>query len=332
MKAVLLLGLPLLLMAAQDAPAPYALATLNVQQGGTRDAEGIYRGGAYTQVDSFAPPAEHGPRDALIAFEGPGWESDKVAYRLYLDERNVPDIYGKRLPRPVLPHIGQGKDDYHAMADWGQDILQVNQSLGAGGIGVMRANAETRRWGVTQLGRSRISATVVNAPGRAAVRVTSLGFAGKDGPADLSALYALPAGSRITEVTADVRGSVPEMIAGIIRHPGVEIVRGASGRWAFIGTWGVQSLAKDELGMVLFYRTDSIGALDIGETDISISFCNPSHFRYAFAAAWIQEPGAPKTRAAFEAWAGSAAADFDRADEAPAARPCQISRGIAVTG
>lgn len=319
MKAALLLGLPLLLMAAQDAPAPYALATLNVQQGGTRDAEGVYRGGSFHLVDSFTPPAEHGPRDALIAFEGPGWESDKVAYRLYLDERNVPDIYGKKLPAPVLPRIGQGKDDYHAMADWGQDILQVNQSLGAGGIGVWRG-------GVTQLGKSQISAMVVNAPGRAAVRVTSLGFAGKNGPADLSAVYALPAGSRITEVTADVRGSVPEMIAGIIRHPEVEIVRGSTGRWAYIGTWGVQSLAKDELGMVLFYRLDSVGAVDVGATDISIGFCDPRHFRYAFAAAWIQEPGAPKTLAAFDAWAKSATGEFDRADEAPAATPCTMRR------
>lgn len=325
MKRALLLGLPLLLMAAQDAPpAAYALATLNVQQGGTRDAEGVYRGGTFTLVGSFTPPAEHGPRDALIAFEGPGWESDKVAYRLYLDERNVPDIYGKKLPRPVLPHIGQGKDDYHAMADWGQDILQVNQSLGTGGIGVMRDGK------VTQLGKSRISAMVINAPERAAVLVTSLGFAGTDGPADMTATYSIAAGSRITEVEANVRGSVPEMIAGIIRHPSVALVSGKAGKWSYVGTWGVQSLAKDELGMVLFYRTDSVEQTQprIGATDISISFCRPSHFRYAFAAAWIQEPGAPKTLAAFDAWARSAAAEFDRTDQVPEDDPCILIKGF----
>lgn len=323
MKAALL-ALPLLLLAAQDAPAPYALATLNVQQGGTRDAEGVYRGGTFKLVDSFTPPAEHGPRDALIAFEGPGWESDKVAYRLYLDDRNVPDIYGKRLPRPVLPHIGQGKDDYHAMADWGQDILQVNQSLGAGGIGVFRKDAATGKWRVTQLGPSRIGASVVNSPGRATVRVTSLGFAGREGPANLRATYSIAAGSRITEVEATVDGSVPAMVAGIIRHPGVEVVQGRSGRWAYIGTWGVQSLAGDELGMVLFYRADTVGGIEIDQTDITLHFCKPERFRYAFAAAWIQEPGAPKTRQAFETWAASAAAGFDRADTGRANKPCHI--------
>lgn len=320
MKAALL-ALPLLLLAAQDAPtAPYALATLNVQQGGTRDAEGVYRGGTFKLVDRFTPPAEHGPRDALIAFEGPGWESDRVAYRLYLDERNVPDIYGKKLPRPVLPYIGQGKDDYHTMADWGQDILQVNQSLGAGGIGVWRDGK------VTQLGKSQMTARVLNVPGRSGVNVRSVGFAGDGGPATLTATYIIAAGSRITEVEALTTGAVPAMIAGIIRHPGVEIVRGFSDRWAYIGTWGIQSLAKDELGMVLFYRTDAVGALEIGDTDISIHFCDSEHFRYAFAAAWIQEPGAPKSKPAFEAWAQSTIDAYDRADKVPDNGGCVILR------
>ncbi len=323
MNHTCLLALPLLLMAAQDAPpAAYALATLNVQQGGTRDAEGIYRGGTYALVDSFTPPAEHGPRDALIAFEGPGWESDKVAYRLYLDERNVPDIYGKKLPRPVLPHIGQGKDDYHAMAAWGQDILQVNQSLGTGGIGVWRDGK------VTQLGKSRISAEVINTPGRASVRVTSLGFPGEKGPANLVATYSIEPGSRVTEVEAQTSGSVTKMIAGIIRHPGTEIVRGTSGRWSYIGTWGVQSLAKDELGIVLFYPNDTVWHVETGATDISIMFCNPWQFRYAFAAAWIQEPGAPKTLAAFDQWAARITAAYDRADNRPNHGPCVV--GVSV--
>jgi len=318
MKAALLLGLPLLLMAANDAPtAPYALATLNVQQGGTRDAEGVYRGGSFHLVDSFAPPAEHGPRDALIAFEGPGWESDKVAYRLYLDERNVPDIYGKRLPRAVLPHIGQGKDDYHEMADWGQDILQVNQSLGTGGIGVWRG-------GVTQLGKSKISASVVNIPGRASVRVISRDFVGKDGPATLDATYSIDAGSRITRVDAKVTGSAPAMIAGIIRHPNTDVVRGGGDGWRFIGTWGNQSLAKDDLGMVLFYRSDEVRGVTLGATDISVEFCNPGTFRYAFAAAWVQEPGGPKTLQQFQAWATETVARFDREDTIGRTTRCDL--------
>ena len=104
----------------QDSAPPAPLATLNVRQAD----------GSYKLVDRFDVPADHKIHDGQVAMEGPGWESDKVAYRLYLDERNVPDIYGKKLPHPVLPTIGMGKDDYHSMAPWGQDIFQVDQSLG----------------------------------------------------------------------------------------------------------------------------------------------------------------------------------------------------------
>lgn len=315
MKAALL-ALPLLLMAGGDVHDPYALATLKVQQGGTRGDDGVYRGGVFRAVFDFTPPTDHGPRNGLIAFEGPGWESDLVAYRLYLDERNVPDIFGKKLPDPVLPKIGQGKDDYHVMADWGQDILQVNQSLGAGGIGVWRDGK------VTQLGPAQVSASITHLPQQAAVSVNSRDFAGEDGPASLAATYSIRAGSRITDVDAIVTGAVPRMIAGIIRHPRVRVVRGSAGKWSYIGTWGVQSLAKDELGMVLFYRTDSTTEPMVGKTDISIQFCDRNRFRYAFAAAWVQEPAAPKTLAAFRDWATSAAAHYDRGDVAPAVTPC----------
>jgi hypothetical protein len=318
MKHAFWLAVPLLVAAApgQDAPKPYAQATLVVREGGTPDAKGVYQGGTFRSVDHFDPPASHARYDTLIAFEGPGWESDKIGYRLYLDERNVPDIYGKKLPGPVLGRIGQGIDDYSAMADWGMDIFKVNDSLGIGGIGVWRGEK------ATQLGRSRVSAAILNAPGRATVKVTSLGFAGDGGPADMVATYSLAAGSRVTQVEADVTGNVPHMVAGIIHNPATVMVEGEAGRWHYIGTWGNQSLAHDGLGIVLFYRSDETMGAMIGGDNISIAFCDPNHLRYAFAAAWVQEPGAPKTAVAFGNWAKSEAAALDRADKVPATDGC----------
>lgn len=309
MKHAALLALPLLLLAAQDVP-PAPLATLNIQVGGTRGEDGIYRGGTFKLVDEFEVPAAHGPRDALIAFEGPGWESDKVAYRLYLDERNVPDIYGKKLPGPVLPRIGQGKDDYHAMADWGMDIFQVNQTLGMGGIGVMRGGK------VTQLGPSTIHAWVRNTPGLASVLVENRGFAGANGPANLSTIYSIAAGSRVTMVRADASGAVPSMVAGLTLHPGVEVIEGGTGSWRYIATWGVQSLAKDELGIVLFYPAANVAETGQNEGTFFVRFCDTAKIHYGFAAAWIQEPAAPKTAAAFRTWLDKTALEIGRANPA----------------
>lgn len=311
MKRVILLA-PLLL-AAQDAPGGIARATLNVQQGGTRYDDGVYRGGTFKLVERFDPPADHGPRDALIAFEGPGWESDKVAYRLYLDDRNVPDVFGKKLPAPVLDKIGMGKDDYHAPAAWGMDILQVNDTLGAGGIGVMRDGQ------VTQLGPSTISASIANLPGRAEVRVENRGFKGYNGPAHLSTRYAIAAGSRLTHVEARASGQVPQMVAGVILHPGTQVLEGGKAKWRYLASWGKQSLARDGLGLALFYSTDYVDSAGTLDGNLALTFCDPGRIRYAFAAAWVQEPGAPKTAAQFRKWLDDTVAELGRTQRSEAA-------------
>lgn len=304
---------------AQQSPPGRGLAqaTLNVQEGGTRDTEGVYRGGTFRPVDRFDVPAEHGPRDQLVAFEGPGWESDRVGYRLYLDARNVPDIYGKKLPGAVLPRIGRGKDDYHDMADWGMDILQVDQTLGMGGIGVLRGGK------VTQLGPSaRIAAGVRNLVGKAMVTVENHGFRGNAGPASMVATYSIAAGSRVTHVDARVSGKAPRMLAGIVQHPGTVKIEGGVGKYHYVASWGDQSLAKDGLGLVLFYRVDEAGGPADQDGSIVIAFCDPARIRYAFAAVWAQEPGAPRTLPELRAWADAEVLRIDTADPGPRAAEC----------
>ena len=67
--------------------------------------------------------------------EGPGWENDKVAYRLYFDTRNNKDIYGKRIAGMVLDSVGANPaNSYHHLSNWGMDILKVGSSLGAGAL------------------------------------------------------------------------------------------------------------------------------------------------------------------------------------------------------
>lgn len=309
MRHLFWLATPLLLAAApggQDGAQPFARATLNVQQGGTRGADGKVNGGRFALVDKFDVPADHQIHDQLIAFEGPGWESDKVAYRLYLDERNVPDIYGKRLPGAILPRIGMGHDDYHTLADWGMDVFQVDQSLGMGGIGVLREGK------VTQLGRSTIHAEAHNVGGAAVVDVHNAGFPGEGRPANLKTRYAIEPGSRVTTVTAAASGAVPRMVAGLTLHQGVTQVAGGTGRWRYFGTWGAQSLARDDLGIVLFYPADDAKQTGAEDGSLFVEFCDPTRIRYAFAAAWVQEPDAPKTLDAFKAWADATAAGMDK--------------------
>ena len=75
---------------------------------------------------------------AEFQMEGPAWENDLVGFRNYLDQRNGMDIFGKTTTAMVLDRVGlPGEPSYHEPGDWGQDVLKVGSSLGAGGIAYM---------------------------------------------------------------------------------------------------------------------------------------------------------------------------------------------------
>ena len=66
-----------------------------------------YEGGEFKNVDYLRVPEQHTDHTYYIRYEGPGWESDKMAYRFYLDWRNGMDVFGKLTPEPVLQQVGQ---------------------------------------------------------------------------------------------------------------------------------------------------------------------------------------------------------------------------------
>jgi len=95
-----------------------------------------YIGGTFQNVKELTPPPQYTDHSEFIRYEGPGIESDKVAYRIYLDWRNGFDIFGKKTSDMVLQNVGQdGYQSYHEPADWGMGLLKVGKSLGAGSYG-----------------------------------------------------------------------------------------------------------------------------------------------------------------------------------------------------
>ncbi|MDZ7691146.1 MAG: DUF4861 family protein [Balneolaceae bacterium] len=93
--------------------------------------------GSYNELKSEVHPGDY-ERDFTTPFyyqfEGPGWENDRIGFRIYFDERNAFDIWGKQTSDLVLQDVGIGGDNYHSLADWGMDILHVGNSLGGGAI------------------------------------------------------------------------------------------------------------------------------------------------------------------------------------------------------
>jgi rhamnogalacturonyl hydrolase YesR len=265
-------------------PSRFARATIPVKSGT-----------GYREVESFTVPPTHTIHDPLLPIEGAGWESDRVAFRLYLDKRNVTDIYGKKLPDPVLHWIGQGGPSYHEENDWGMDVWPVGESLGAGGLGVLKNGM------ATQIGPMQSMTATVSASGPllADLHVTCANFTLNNAPRTLTADYSIAAGSRLSRITASAPNT--PLVAGFGKFPNTVFFASHPAKgWGYLASWGRQSEnGKDDVGVALFYPVAEIARSGDDGRSYYIVFKNPAKARYAFAAAWTREGNGLPTEAAF---------------------------------
>ena len=285
---------------SDPAPDDFVHATIPVKQGD-----------GYRQMPRFVVPKSHVIHDPLFPIEGVGWESGRVGYRVYLDKRNAVDVYGKKLPAPVLHLIGQGRDpykgSYHDESDWGMDIWHVGDSLGAGSLGVLRDGM------ATQIGEMHrmVAAVEASGPALAAMRIDNKGWRIGRRTANLVARYSIASGSRLMMVSASASRRVP-LVAGFGKYPNTVLIRShAASGWDYIATWGQQSEnGKDVVGMALFYpATGILTAADDGRS-YYVRFKNPAKAHYAIAAAWVKEGGGITDEAGFRAYLDQTAAEL----------------------
>lgn len=257
------------------------------------DIGDLRKGGV--KVARIDMPAKFERGDKIVTYEGPGWESDKVAFRLYLDERNALDIFGKKTDAMVLSTVGRG-DDYHAMADWGMDILKVGNSLGAGGFGIFKDGE------VVQIGEAAgYSAEVVRDTDDSAAVVVTHSLSKACG-GDIRAQYSIDAGSRMSRVSIGGDCAYP-YAAGMIIHPNTQsITSDTIGDWQYIARYGEQSLVPDGLGMALFYKKADVARVGQDNDDHYIVFKDDVSPHYYTAAAWSQEKGGLKNKDEFATW------------------------------
>ena len=95
-------------------------------------------------------------------FEGLAWESEATAWRIYFDQRNAIDLYGKRRPGLYLEMFGSPEYDYHEESPFGRDIYKIGDALGIGAVGafvdgkaVRVTDVATRNWRIISAGPVR---------------------------------------------------------------------------------------------------------------------------------------------------------------------------------
>lgn len=264
---------------------------------------GIYSGGRFQNAAEVEMPKDHFAHDALYKYEGPGWESDRVAYRFYLDSRNRNDIFGKVTDRMILQEAGSkdlvsdSKESYTRMCEWGMDIFKVGESLGIGSIGMMNngkitAISKTDKVTVKVLGDGPIRSGILTKYFN--WKVDSLLF-------NISSFVSISAGSRLTRTDIEISGSPENICTGIAKHDGCTLLKDSSDHsWGYIASYGKQSLAGDNLGLVIFYKKSDL--INITEDEASyIVILKPSAnlVSYYFGAAWDKELNGIKTEKEF---------------------------------
>lgn len=257
---------------------------------------GYYTSGRFVDFDSTTVPSDHFAHDALYRIEGPGWESDKIVYRFYLDSRNRNDIFGKKTHELVLKTIGQndlvsdGKESYASMLDWGMDIFKVGESLGIGSIAMWHDSKV-----VTVSDVESVKCCVFNGPLRSGVLARYNGWRVAGMKYDLISNLSISAGSRLTRVCAFANGDSVQFCTGLARHDGCDLLESAPGankEWAYVALYGKQSLSGDSLGIAVLYRRADVVELTQDSISEIVVFC-PTAGRvvYYFGAAWEEEPG-----------------------------------------
>lgn len=267
------------------------------------------RNDTFKTVNSHTRPASHVAQSKpfLYQFEGPGWESDKVAFRAYFDSRNGKDIFGKTTSKMVIDSIGLPMNlpegNYHEIKPWGMDVLKVSTSLGAGAI-------------VAQLGDSlhRIMEEsahyqlIADGPVRAMIELTYKGWKIGDKAYTAKERISIWAGQYAYQNELSLEPHNPDIkfVTGLVTVKTEE----TPAKWAKEGFFAIsshdqQSENHDYLGMAVVVPTVSFGSFvdfDSLRTDVihtaGVRLKNQN--RYYFVAGWEKTDESLQEKEQFE--------------------------------
>ncbi|RYY04015.1 MAG: glycoside hydrolase family 88 protein [Gammaproteobacteria bacterium] len=297
-------------------------AEISIKEGGQWNGKVYENFTNFKNVQNFTPPPQYTDHSTFIRYEGPGVESDKVAYRVYLDWRNGFDIFGKKTNDMVLQNIGQKNyGDYHQDAPWGQDILEVGKTLGAGGYGFWNGKSvdlvsDVKTWNATIVENGALYSDFNIKYNEWKINGHSF---------DVSSDLSMNAGSRLVHTRLKITGhnqasskidpraqltkDLPNISIGVVKHPNTKLLLGndeiSGSAWTYAASWGKQSLSGPDsyLGMaVIFRKGDRQKQTEDAGSYVSIMDTGGGDLDYYFVAVWDQEKNAIKTEAEFKAY------------------------------
>jgi len=246
-------------------------------------------------------------------YEGIGWESELIAYRVYPDYRNSISVFGKQEPVLSLDKFAAstGGKGYNYLEAWGVNVLEGGKSVGCGGFGLWY---ESKLLKPLDISRSsfpmpdnmiaRYTRVVADGPIRSVAQVIFDKWRVGDETLKVTATYSIFAGQRWTRNHIKIEGAdgPTKVAAGLTKSEAATLMRDEEN--GFFYTWGPQSHRDkpDDLGIALIYPTENLDSFH--EDDISdayLAVLNPgadNEIVYWSLAAWSSgELGIKKDRA-----------------------------------
>jgi unsaturated chondroitin disaccharide hydrolase len=245
-------------------------------------------------------------------FEGMGWESETNAWRIYFDQRNAIDLYGKRRPGLYLELFGAPEYDYHEESPFGRDIYKIGDAIGIGSVAalvdgkvVKVADVDERSWRI-----------IADGPVRSIVELRYKGWAVGGRKINLTSRITQWAGKHGFEhrITAEGANGLT-LVTGLPHKDGLDekdFTPTADAPAVWRATWGHQvlktgatateSLPEQNLGLAIIAtgRESKAGADDKLNLLVQPAFANGTASWYVLAA-WDQEESEALTMSATSA-------------------------------
>lgn len=267
-------------------PQKLTQAEISVKKGGEWQ-ERKYVGGEFENVKSLRVPKEHTDHSNYIRYEGPGWESNRVGYRFYLDWRNGIDIFGKKTEEMVLQNVGQDNfDSYHEESDWGLDILKVGNTLGLGSIGRHQNDSLYRFQEVDSV----YCEITENGLLRSSITTKYYNWKTEDDATDLTSKISIDAESRVTRHEVNLSNPISGFCTGLAINEDEEFIDISEGDYRLLATYGNFSLNDDQLGMAVIVKNEEVENVFDDEYSHVVTFKPLDKVTYYFLAAWEKEP------------------------------------------
>lgn len=231
---------------------------------------------------------------------GPAFESEYMAYRLYFDEKQTVDIYGKKKHRLELMDTKWYPTDKQLEEGYGDDILWVKATAGCGTIKGWNGTKATHIAPVT----NRTGRILASGPVRSVVEMDAEGWKYEDKEINLNQRYIIYAGHRDVEVEVSMDHPA-KLCAGVQTFfDKSDSLRNVPGVVAIWGT-GLQYPVTDNprtkpqtVGMAVSAPL-SVVRQSTTDKDNLLLILSGSKFTYHLLAAWEQEEGGFKQSKAF---------------------------------